>query len=117
MFVEAYPQFKKLSADVSKHVTLLGEINRLVEAEGLMELSQAQRQQRPRTAPTVGPHRLLPSPPPDPPLAGRAGAGVHAGPRIGALRGATTLARQPRPTGHPQSAPPPPLTPRPSLSL
>lgn len=38
-FVEAYPQFKKLSGDVSKHVTLLGEINRIVEKESLMEAS------------------------------------------------------------------------------
>lgn len=39
-FVEAYPQFKKLSGDVSKHVTLLGEINRIVDKECLMEVSQ-----------------------------------------------------------------------------
>ena len=39
-FVEEYPQFKKLSGDVSKHVTLLGEINRLVDTGNLMEVSQ-----------------------------------------------------------------------------
>ncbi|EOD40431.1 Vps45, SM superfamily protein [Emiliania huxleyi CCMP1516] len=43
-FVEAYPQFKKLSGDVSKHVTLLGEINRLVESQQLMEVSQVEQE-------------------------------------------------------------------------
>jgi len=43
-FVEAYPQFRKLSGDVSKHVTLLGEINRLVDAGGLMEVSQVEQE-------------------------------------------------------------------------
>lgn len=43
-FVEAYPQFKKLSGDVSKHVTLLGEINRIVDKESLMEVSQVRTQ-------------------------------------------------------------------------
>ena len=37
-FVESYPEFRKLSGDVSKHVTLLGEINRLVDKGGLMEV-------------------------------------------------------------------------------
>jgi len=43
-FVEAYPQFRKLSGDVSKHVTLLGEINRLVEVGCLMEVSQVEQE-------------------------------------------------------------------------
>jgi vacuolar protein sorting-associated protein 45 len=37
-FVESYPEFRKLSGDVSKHVTLLGEINRLVDQGALMEV-------------------------------------------------------------------------------
>mmetsp|Transcript_53053 Transcript_53053/g.115821 ORF Transcript_53053/g.115821 Transcript_53053/m.115821 type:complete len:613 (-) Transcript_53053:596-2434(-) len=43
-FVEAYPQFRKLSGDVSKHVTLLGEINRLVDVGQLMEVSQVEQE-------------------------------------------------------------------------
>jgi len=43
-FVESFPQFKKLSGDVTKHVTLLGEINRLVDREGLMEVSQVEQE-------------------------------------------------------------------------
>ena len=43
-FVEQFPQFKKMSADVTKHVTLLGEINRLVEAGSLMEVSQVEQE-------------------------------------------------------------------------
>ena len=39
-FVESYPEFRKLSGDVTKHVTLLGEINRLVDLHCLMECSQ-----------------------------------------------------------------------------
>ena len=30
-FVESYPEFRKLSGDVTKHVTLLGEINRIID--------------------------------------------------------------------------------------
>ena len=37
-------QFRKLSGDVSKHVTLLGEINRLVDAGALMEVSQVEQE-------------------------------------------------------------------------
>jgi len=43
-FCESYPQFRKLSGDVSKHVTLLGEINRLVEVGCLMEVSQVEQE-------------------------------------------------------------------------
>uniref|UniRef100_A0A7S0LML6 Vacuolar protein sorting-associated protein 45 n=1 Tax=Coccolithus braarudii TaxID=221442 RepID=A0A7S0LML6_9EUKA len=43
-FVEEYPQFRKLSGDVSKHVTLLGEINRLVDVGQLMEVSQVEQE-------------------------------------------------------------------------
>ena len=43
-FVESYPEFRKLSGDVTKHVTLLGEINRLVDAHALMECSQVEQE-------------------------------------------------------------------------
>lgn len=43
-FVENYPQFKKLSGTVSKHVTLVGELSRLVSAHNLMELSETEQQ-------------------------------------------------------------------------
>lgn len=43
-FVESYPEFRKLSGDVTKHVTLLGEINRLVDARSLMECSQVEQE-------------------------------------------------------------------------
>lgn len=43
-FVESYPEFRKLSGDVTKHVTLLGEINRLVDARSLMECSVVEQE-------------------------------------------------------------------------
>ena len=43
-FVDAYPEFRKLSGDVTKHVTLLGEINRLVDHHNLMEVSQVEQE-------------------------------------------------------------------------
>jgi vacuolar protein sorting-associated protein 45 len=43
-FVESYPEFRKLSGDVTKHVTLLGEINRLVDQRCLMECSQVEQE-------------------------------------------------------------------------
>ena len=43
-FVDAYPEFRKLSGDVTKHVTLLGEINRLVDHHSLMEVSQVEQE-------------------------------------------------------------------------
>merc|ERR1719482_1015169 len=43
-FVDAYPEFRKLSGDVTKHVTLLGEINRLVDKHSLMEVSQLEQE-------------------------------------------------------------------------
>ncbi|KAE8269411.1 hypothetical protein A4X09_0g2929 [Tilletia walkeri] len=42
-FVEAYPEFKKLSGNVSKHVALLGELSRRVEREGLFEVSELEQ--------------------------------------------------------------------------
>jgi len=43
-FVESYPEFKKYSGDVTKHVTLLSEINRLVSELCLMEVSQVEQE-------------------------------------------------------------------------
>ncbi|CAD7069102.1 unnamed protein product [Tilletia caries] len=42
-FVEAYPEFKKLSGNVSKHVALLGELSKRVEREGLFEVSELEQ--------------------------------------------------------------------------
>ena len=43
-FVENYPQFKKMSSFVAKHVTLVGELSRLVSNYNLMELSETEQQ-------------------------------------------------------------------------
>ena len=43
-FVENYPQFKKMSGFVSKHVTIVGELSRLVSSFNLMEVSEAEQQ-------------------------------------------------------------------------
>lgn len=43
-FVESYPQFKKMSGTVSKHVTLVGELSRLVTTNNLMEVSETEQQ-------------------------------------------------------------------------
>ena len=43
-FVENYPQFKKMSGTVAKHVTLVGELSRLVSTLNLLELSEAEQQ-------------------------------------------------------------------------
>lgn len=42
-FVEEYPEFRKLSGNVSKHVTLLGELSRVVEEEKLLEVSEIEQ--------------------------------------------------------------------------
>lgn len=43
-FIENYPQFKKMSGTVSKHVTLIGELSRLVAAHNLFEVSEAEQE-------------------------------------------------------------------------
>ncbi|XP_063041210.1 vacuolar protein sorting-associated protein 45 [Engraulis encrasicolus] len=43
-FVENYPQFKKMSGTVSKHVTVVGELSRLVSERCLMEVSEAEQE-------------------------------------------------------------------------
>ncbi|CAF0866345.1 unnamed protein product [Adineta ricciae] len=42
-FVESYPQFKKLSGTVSKHVTIVGELSRLVGIYNLLDLSETEQ--------------------------------------------------------------------------
>jgi vacuolar protein sorting-associated protein 45 len=42
-FVESYPEFRKLSGDVTKHVTLLSELNRLVDVGALFEASEVEQ--------------------------------------------------------------------------
>ncbi|KAI1301897.1 Vacuolar protein sorting-associated protein 45 [Halotydeus destructor] len=43
-FIENYPQFKRMSGTVSKHVTLIGELSRLVTARNLLEVSEAEQE-------------------------------------------------------------------------
>uniref|UniRef100_A0A670JWG8 Vacuolar protein sorting-associated protein 45 n=1 Tax=Podarcis muralis TaxID=64176 RepID=A0A670JWG8_PODMU len=43
-FVENYPQFKKMSGTVSKHVTVLGELSRLVSERNLLEASEVEQE-------------------------------------------------------------------------
>ncbi|KFM76608.1 Vacuolar protein sorting-associated protein 45, partial [Stegodyphus mimosarum] len=43
-FVETYPQFKKMSGTVTTHVTLIGELSRLVGNHCLLEVSEAEQE-------------------------------------------------------------------------
>ncbi|XP_064086038.1 vacuolar protein sorting-associated protein 45-like [Macrobrachium nipponense] len=43
-FVESYPQFKKMSGTVSKHVTVVGELSRLVGTHNLLGVSECQQE-------------------------------------------------------------------------
>ncbi|XP_070202635.1 vacuolar protein sorting-associated protein 45-like isoform X2 [Littorina saxatilis] len=43
-FVENYPQFKKMSGAVAKHVTVVGELSRLVGAHTLLEVSETEQE-------------------------------------------------------------------------
>uniref|UniRef100_A0A0L8HKY3 Vacuolar protein sorting-associated protein 45 n=1 Tax=Octopus bimaculoides TaxID=37653 RepID=A0A0L8HKY3_OCTBM len=43
-FVENYPQFKKMSGTVSKHVTVVGELSRLVGQHNLLEVSECEQE-------------------------------------------------------------------------
>ncbi|DAZ93883.1 TPA: hypothetical protein N0F65_004730 [Lagenidium giganteum] len=43
-FMENYPAFRSQSVAVSKHVTLMGELARLVEVDGLMDVSQLEQE-------------------------------------------------------------------------
>ncbi|UZJ52979.1 hypothetical protein CBS101457_002299 [Exobasidium rhododendri] len=42
-FVEQYPEFRKLGGNVSKHVSLLGELSKKVENESLLEVSELEQ--------------------------------------------------------------------------
>ncbi|RDW83934.1 Sec1 family protein [Aspergillus mulundensis] len=42
-FVEDYPEFRKLSGNVSKHVTLVGELSRRVGEETLLDVSELEQ--------------------------------------------------------------------------
>lgn len=42
-FVEEYPEFRKLSGNVSKHVTLVGELSRRVGQDNLLEVSELEQ--------------------------------------------------------------------------
>ncbi|XP_054711867.1 vacuolar protein sorting-associated protein 45-like isoform X2 [Uloborus diversus] len=43
-FIETYPQFKKMSGTVAKHVTLIGELSRLVGSHCLLEVSETEQE-------------------------------------------------------------------------
>lgn len=43
-FVQDYPEFRKMSGNVSKHVTLLSELSRIVDKENLMALSEVEQE-------------------------------------------------------------------------
>ena len=53
-FIENYPEFRAKSGNVSKHVTLMGEMGRLIEERHLLQVSQVEQ---------VTHHALAPSPP------------------------------------------------------
>ncbi|KAJ1733682.1 vacuolar protein sorting-associated protein 45, partial [Coemansia sp. Benny D160-2] len=42
-FVEAYPEFRKLSGNVTKHVTLIGELSRIVANRQLLAVSELEQ--------------------------------------------------------------------------
>ena len=41
--MENYPQFKKMSGTVSKHVTIVGELSRLVQDKSLLDVSEVEQ--------------------------------------------------------------------------
>ncbi|PIK61141.1 putative vacuolar protein sorting-associated protein 45 [Apostichopus japonicus] len=43
-FVENYPQFKKMSGTVAKHVTVVGELSRIVNLYNLLEVSEVEQE-------------------------------------------------------------------------
>lgn len=42
-FVEEYPEFRKLSGNVSKHVAVVGELSRLVDKYKLLEIGEVEQ--------------------------------------------------------------------------
>eukprot|EP00299_Pterocystis_sp_00344_P019211 c9555_g1_i3.p1 GENE.c9555_g1_i3~~c9555_g1_i3.p1 ORF type:complete len:325 (-),score=67.17 c9555_g1_i3:1-975(-) len=43
-FVEHYPEYRRMAGNVSKHVTVVSEISRIIEEESLMEVSAVEQQ-------------------------------------------------------------------------
>ena len=43
-FVENYPQFKKMTGTVTKHVVVVGELSRLVKEHDLLAVSEAEQE-------------------------------------------------------------------------
>jgi len=43
-FVEDYPEFRKLSGNVSKHVSVMGELSRLMEERHLLDVSELEQE-------------------------------------------------------------------------
>lgn len=43
-FVEDYPEFRKMSGFVSKHIAVMGELSRLVDQRSLMDLSEVEQE-------------------------------------------------------------------------
>ena len=42
-FVEEYPEFRRLGGNVMKHVTLVGELSRLVERDDMLSVSEVEQ--------------------------------------------------------------------------
>jgi len=42
-FIEDYPEFRKLSGNVTKHVTLVGELSRRVGEDSLLDVSELEQ--------------------------------------------------------------------------
>jgi hypothetical protein len=42
-FVEEYPEFRKLGGNVAKHVSLVGELSKVVERDGLLSISEVEQ--------------------------------------------------------------------------
>lgn len=42
-FIENYPEFRAKSGNVSKHVTIMGELGRLIDERHLMQVSQVEQ--------------------------------------------------------------------------
>lgn len=42
-FVEEYPEFRKLSSNVTKHITLVGELSRCVGQNNLLDVSELEQ--------------------------------------------------------------------------
>ncbi len=57
-FIENYPEFRAKSGNVSKHVTLMGEMGRIIDERRLMQVSQVEQVRRGSSACSSRP-RLL----------------------------------------------------------